>query len=40
MISIGYNFLPLAKISSLLTDENFHGRLKFVTINQEKISIF
>ena len=36
MIFIGYNFLLLPKISSLLTDENFHGWLKFVKTNQEK----
>ena len=31
-----FYFLLQAKSSSLLTDENFHRRLKFVTINQEK----
>ena len=33
------SLMILAKISSLLTEENFHGRLTFVTINQEKITI-
>ena len=36
MIFVGYYFLLLPKISSLLTDENYHGWLKLVTINQGK----
>ena len=36
MILVGYYFLLLPKISSLLTDENYHGWLKLVTINQGK----
>lgn len=34
MIFTGYNFCQLAKSVSLLTEENFYRRLKFVTFKQ------